>query len=656
VSNVLDANSDLREVCAGTRLDDASAAMRAVVVVAACVLAGCPSVGNPNLNGGSSDAGVDAGDGSGSSCVAVPTCTFTFTYNGTGTNVVLQGDFAADGWTTGVPMTKTATGFTATVPANDEQVILYKLNVDGTWIADPANMRQSPDGYGAFNSVVRVDCDQCPHRAPMDWRDAMMYFIVIDRFSDGDVTNDMPVPGVDYPGQYQGGDLKGIQNKIESGYFTDLGINTIWITSPLENTWLAEPGNDGHMYSGYHGYWPKDETVVDAHFGTQADLQAMIDSAHAHGIQVLMDYVMNHTSIDAPIYQQNNDWFWPDDNGNGGNCVCGEGCPDFNTVCWFETYLPTFNMLDADARRWSVNNAITWAKTLGLDGFRLDAVKQVEDVWFTDTRARANGELAWDQPFYMVGETFDGDRSLIASYVNPQTQLDGQFDFPLRGQVLATLLHRDGQMSDLTSFMDSNDGFYGPGAVMSTFLGDHDVPRSIEHALDTPMFDPWDSGSEDAWSNQPLLPTTPSAFQRLQVAYALTYTTVGLPMLYYGDEYGMNGAGDPDNRHFMQWDQYTDNQTWLHDQIKALMHIRAQHPATRRGTRTSLGVTTDTYVYEMSMTGDQIFVALNRADVANPATGLPAGQYTELISGQSMTTPISLPPRTAYVLFQNAAE
>jgi glycosidase len=635
-------------------LDDASGTMRAVAVaLACCVLAGCPSAKNPSTgdDDGGTDAGVDAG--SGSACPPVPTCSTTITYMGAGTNVILQGDFAPDGWTTGVPMTAISGGFTATIPANDEQVILYKFNVDGNWIADPANMRTSPDGYGAQNSVVRVDCDHCPGRTPMDWRDGIMYFIVIDRFSDGDLTNDQQVAGAEYPGQYQGGDFKGIENKIEAGYFNDLGINTIWITSPLNNTWLAEPGSDGHVYSGYHGYWPKDETLIDAHYGTQADLLAMVASAHAHGIQILIDYVMNHVTTDSPTYLANPGWFWPDDNGSGGNCVCGQGCPDFNTVCWFDTFLPTFNMLNDDARRWSVNNAVTWAKSLGIDGFRLDAVKQVEDVWFTDTRARSNGELAWDQPFYMVGETFDGNRDLIKSYVNPMTQLDGQFDFPLRGQVLSTLLHRDGQMSDLTSFMDSNDGYYGPGAVMSTFLGNHDVPRAIEHALDVPLFDPWDGGKEDSWTNQPLLPTSANPFQRLQVAYALTYTTNGLPMIYYGDEFGMNGAGDPDNRHFMQWEQYTTNQTWLRDQIKALIKIRTQHPATRRGSRTTLGVTTDTFVYQMAMTGDQIYVALNRGDAAQDATGLPAGSYTELISGQMMTAPFQIPPRTAYVLTQN---
>ena len=622
--------------------------MRFAVAAACLVLAGCPSSQNPNL-GGDVDAGMTGSDAG--TCIAIPTCSLTIHFGGTGSTVVLMGDFAPDGWTTGVPMTPSSGGgFDATIPAADEQVVVYKFVVDGTWITDPANTHTTPDGYGGTNSVVRNDCDHCPARPAMDWRDGIMYFLLIDRFLDGDVTNDTPVPGAEEPGQYQGGDIVGVTQKIESGYFNDLGINVIWITSPLDNTHLSEPGSDGHTYSGYHGYWPKDETIIDSHYGTEADLKAMVDAAHAHGIQVLLDYVMNHVTTDAPIYQQNPGWFWPDDNGSGGNCVCGEGCPDFNTVCWFDTFLPTFNMLDPDARKWSVDNAVMWAKAAGIDGFRLDAVKQVETVWFTDMRARANGELAWDQPFYMVGETFDGNRDLIKSYVNPSTMLDGQFDFPLRGQVLSTLLHRDGQMSDLVGFMDSNDGYYGPGAVMSTFLGNHDVPRAIEHALDTPLFDPWDGGKEDSWSNQPALPTYSAPFQRLSVAYALIFTTNGLPMLYYGDEYGMNGAGDPDNRHFMQWNNYTTDQTWLHDQIAALAKLRTAHSATRRGTRTTLGVTTDTFVYKMTTSGDTIYVALNRGDAQQPATGLPAGNYTDLVSGAMVTAPVTLQPRSALVL------
>src|SRR5207302_3683774 len=129
-----------------------------------------------------------------------------------------------------------------------------------------------------------------------DWRDAVMYFAMIDRFNDGDSSNNSTVAGAEFPGQYQGGDFVGLQQKIESGYFTELGVNTLWITSPLDNANLAYIGSDGHMYSGYHGYWPGDETKVESHFGTEAELKAMVDSAHAHGMQVLVDYVMNHVS------------------------------------------------------------------------------------------------------------------------------------------------------------------------------------------------------------------------------------------------------------------------------------------------------------------------------------------------------------------------
>jgi glycosidase len=637
-----------------------SAVRRTLVVALACgvvALAGCPRSGNPGAEH-ETDAGIDAagsGSGVGPACNVVPSCSTTFTYRGSGSTVTLVGDFAADGWTTGMPMTLVPGGgdtWTVTLTATDQQVIVYKFQVDGTDVPDPENTRRSPDGYGGFNSVVRVDCSHCAPRPAMDWRDGIMYFVVLDRFVDGDPSNDMPVAGAELPGQYQGGDIVGLKSKLDDGYFDQLGINMIWITSPLLNTHTAYPGNDGHMYSGYHGYWPQDVTQMDPHFGSAGDLVAFVKDAHSHGIQVLLDYVMNHMTSDSALFQQNGSWFWPDSNGTGGNCVCGQGCP-YNTQCWFETYLPTFNMTDSDARNYSVNNALMWAKQIGFDGFRLDAVKQVDTSWFYQARARIQAEVAWDQRFYMVGETFDGNRDLIKSYVNPDTLLDGQFDFPQRAQILGTILRRDGQFSDLDGFLATNDGYYGSGAVMSTFLGNHDVPRALELALDTPLFGPWDNGQNDAWSNQPGPPSDPNPYQRLAVAYTLLFTTNGIPMIYYGDEYGMNGAGDPDNRHFMQWSNYSADQTTLHDTIAALAKMRAAHPATRRGTRTTLGVTTDQYTYRMDSASDNdtLFVALNRGDSTATAPGLPAGNsYVDAIHGTKLQAPVMLPPRSALVL------
>lgn len=628
---------------------DARSGVRRLVVALAVVLGGCPSAQNP----GGDDAPVsDAGTDGGSTCDAKPTCTVTITYTGPGTSVSLRGDFATDGWTTGIAMTKTAAGFEASLPVKDQQIIVYKLVVDGAWIADPDNPRRTPDGFGAFNSVQRADCDQCPARAPIDWRDAVMYFVMIDRFANGDTANDAPVAGVEGPGNYLGGDFAGVTKKIEEGYFTDLGINTLWITSPIDNADNANPGSDGHAYSGYHGYWPKDLMQAESKLGSEAELKALVDTAHAHGIQVLIDYVMNHVHAASPIYAQHPEWFWPNDNGFGGNCVCGSGCSwDTDRLrCWFDPFLPDFDFRNSDARRWSVDNALSWAKRIGIDGFRLDAVKHLETVWLTDVRSRINAEVAWDQRFYMVGETFDGSRDLIKSYVNSDTMLDGQFDFPLRGVILSTILRRDGSMSDLAGFLHSNDTFYGTGSVMSTFIGNHDVPRAVHLAEDSPLFGAWDGGKDRAWNNQPNLPSARNPFERLAVAYTLLLTSPGIPMLYYGDEFGMAGAGDPDNRRFMQWDNHTVNQTFLRDRIAGLAKTRAQHVALRRGTREQLGVTADVYVYKMTAPGDTVFVALNRSDSAQPALNVPAGDYTDAVSGMPVTAPLMIPPRTAIVL------
>jgi glycosidase len=632
---------------------DASQRMRSLAVLIALVAAGCPSTQHPGSDDDNTHDGGAGDDGGPQACAnPIPSCSVTIKYTGTGTNVELHGDFAADGWTTGMPMTKTADGFEVTLPANDQQIIVYKFVVDGTWIADPVNPRKSPDGYGAFNSVTRVDCDHCPARPAIDWHDAIIYFVMIDRFANGSTANDAPVGGVEFPGQYQGGDFVGLRDKIDAGYFNDLGINTLWLTSPIDNADNANPGSDGHQYSGYHGYWPKDLESAESKLGTEAELKAVVDAAHAHGIQVLVDYVMNHVHASSPVYAAHPDWFWPNDNGHGGNCICGGGCSwDTDRLrCWFDNFLPDFNFTNGDARRYSVENAVSWAKRIGIDGFRLDAVKHIETSWLTDLRARIDAEVAWDQHFYMVGETFDGNRDLIKSYVDPNTMLDGQFDFPLRGQVLGTLLRRDGSMNDLAGFLASNDGFYGNGAVMSTFLGNHDVPRAVHLAEDSPLWGPWDGGKERAWSNQPGQPTSANPYQRLAVAYALLFTSPGIPMVYYGDEYGLAGAGDPDNRHMMPWSGYSAPQLALRDTIAALAKARAAHPALRHGTRQQLGVSTDVYVYKMATSGDAVFVALNRGDGSQPAVGLPSGSYTDVLTGAAVSGAVTVPPRSAMVL------
>lgn len=631
--------------------------MRLFVLAAVALAAGCPGAQDPDADDDPIDAGVDAPIDAPVTPVCenpIPTCTTTIRFAGSAASVILRGDFAPDGWTTGVPMTMVGGVWEATIPVRDQQVVVYKLVVDGVWQMDPTNPRTSPDGFGGRNSVVRVDCDRCPGRPTLDWRDAVLYFVMVDRFANGDATNDRPI-GLEPPADYQGGDFAGLRQKIEEGYFEALGVNALWLTSPLDNADGRGAGSDGHDYSGYHGYWPRDLEQIESRIGTEAELKQVIDVAHAHGLNVILDYAMNHVHTESPTYQQHRDWFWPNDNGSGRNCVCGDGCnwdePFDRKRCWFTSYLPDFDFRNGDARRWSVANAIAWAQKLGADGYRLDAVKHIEDAWVTDLRGRLDGEVEWDQVFYLVGETYTGERDLIKYYVNPATMLDGQFDFPLRAVVIDTVLRRQGSMGDLGNFLAGNDTYYGPGAVMSTFIGNHDVSRVVHFAEDSPLWgSAWDSGRDRAWQNQPQLPTSPRPYERLAVAYTLLYTSPGVPLIYYGDEIAMPGAGDPDNRRFMQWTGTTANQDGLRTRLARLGAIRKDHAALRRGSRAILGATADVLVYEMRAPGDTVTVALNRSDSAQQAPNLPPGTYEDLLTGQTVTAPASIPPRSALVL------
>jgi glycosidase len=591
-------------------------------------------------------------------------CDHLFSFpDGGEASVDVMGSFAADGWTVGVPMTSDGTTWTATVPIPWDTKVLYKFRVDGgdMWVPDPNNPLSEDDGFGGTNSVVEpTTCDEfsCDPGVigTFDWRDSVIYFVFVDRFYNGDPGNDAKI-GVEAAADWQGGDWAGVKLKIEEDYFTELGVNTLWLTVPMDNTSDKGIGTDGHFYSAYHGYWPTDLDKPEEHFGTLQELKDVVDAAHARGLKVILDYAMNHVHESSPVYADHPGWFWPNDNGQGGNCVCGMGCswddPVLNKRCWFTDYLPDFNFENADARKYSVDNAIKWIQDTGIDGFRLDAVKHITDSWLFDMRARVQSDIepVTMEHFYMVGETFTGDKGTIKYYVRPD-MLDGQFDFPLRMQMAATLLLRKGNMSDLAGFMDANDDYYGNG-VMSTFIGNHDIPRAIHLAEDDPVWDDqWTDGKNLAWENKPGLPGGVSAFERLGLAFTVLMTTPGAPLIYYGDEVGMPGAGDPDNRRFMQWDGYSGGQEWLLQHLKDLGALRAAHPATRRGQRKTLSAGAQTFAYEVKDASETVYVVLNRGDAAAGVPGVPAGSYLDELSGDMVDGggDVDVPARSARVL------
>ncbi len=621
---------------------------------------------------------VPAADTTSSDCGPAPKlCPTVFTYNGDGSEatVELRGSF--DGWKKGIALTPSGTDWSVTANMPYGQEIDYKfhiLKIGGgeAWVVDPGNPQQVTDNNGNTNSLLPAQtcspwtcgklqtvCGIDAKADAFDWHAGVMYFVFVDRFVDGDPSNNGAAVNLPPIVGWNGGDWAGVTQKIAAGYFTDLGVNVLWLTVPLDPTDALELGDDGHTYSAYHGYWPRDRTLPNAHFGAMADLQALVQAAHQKGIQVVLDYAMNHVHKSSPVWlqHQNDGWFHPAQV-SGQDCVCGSNvCPwdgPSMVYCWFTTYLPDFNFLNVDARKASIDNVIWWLQQSGADGLRLDAIKHVEGAWLTDLRARllTDVEPVRQQHIWLVGETYSGDQTFLKTFVDPCTKLDGQFDFAERATLDNTVLLRQGKMADLEAFLNGNDGFFGPDAIMSTFVGNHDLPRAIHMAQDTPIWtDVWANGKDKSWSGQPVQPAATSAYERMSVAMAVLMTNRGVPLIYYGDEVGMAGAGDPDNRRPMQWTGYNDGQNLLLARMKALGQARKNHPALRDGTRKTLWITQDAWLYQMATASETVLVAINRGDSPASLGGLLAGTWLDLMGGADASgTSVDVPARGVRVL------
>ncbi|MFZ5443084.1 MAG: alpha-amylase family glycosyl hydrolase [Myxococcota bacterium] len=629
---------------------------------------GGASTGGGDATGGGGGSSTGGGGGAPTCADELKRCAVEFTYPaGSEGSVELRGDFAADGWSTGVAMTKQGSLWRATLALGWSQAVQYKFVVDGsTWVLDPVNTATASTG-GITNSLfagttcpTTFTCAQ-PTVDPgvFDWRDSVIYSVFVDRFADGDPSNNCNVAGVQALANYAGGDWKGVTAKIRAGYFRDLGVNTLLLTDVVENFDGAGVGGDGRQYSAYHGYWPSDVTRAERCFGTEADLKELVTEAHAAGLKVLLDYAMVHVHLDSDVYRQHPDWFWPL-NFNGGQCVCNDSgvCP-WNSQghrCWFTPYLPHWDFTNASARAYSVQNVVDWVKRVGFDGIRADAIKHVDGSWLPALRqalaAQVHATQSPRQRFYMVGETYDfGNQGYLRSFIDPATKLDGQFDFPLRRVLLQATVRGAEPLSNLKGFMDGNDGFYGADAVMSTWIGNHDLGRIIHMGERPARWGEYDNGSNCAWSG-PAVVGSREPYERVAVAFAVLFTSRGAPLVYYGDEIGLPGCGDPDNRRVMQWTGLSADQQSLRTRLQKLGAARAAHPALRRGTRSTINVGNDTWLYAMQGGGETVYVALNRGDFAATLSGLPSVAFDELLDGASLSGPSVQVPARSFLLLK----
>jgi glycosidase len=234
-----------------------------------------------------------------------------------------------------------------------------------------------------------------------------------------------------------------------------------------------------------------------------------------------------------------------------------------------------------------------------------------------------------------VGETFAyDDRDLLKAYVDPDTMLDGQFDFPFKARVCEALFTPGGSLEGFANWMAGNDSFYGAGSIMTTWIGNHDIPRAIHFA--SRQIGDCRQGSfyGNGWSADFPQPQEDAAYERLGLSFAIMMTNPGIPLIYYGDEIGLAGGGDPDNRRMMAFDDAGMHpaQVALRSHVSALGQIRAENKVLARGRRITLSTSQDTWVYRMTgCGGGDVTVAINRADDPR-GVAVPAGAYVDLMT------------------------
>ncbi|MBJ60817.1 MAG: hypothetical protein CMB54_02705, partial [Euryarchaeota archaeon] len=451
------------------------------------------------------------------------------------------------------------------------------------------------------------------------WNDALIYMVMTDRFVNGNQSNDpTEIQGVAQGADWMGGDLSGVTSMIESGYFSDLGVNALWLTpfnEAANGTGLAADGV--HEVSAYHGYWPVEPRSIDPRLGTSEELHELVDSAHAAGIRVMGDFVVNHVHEDHPYHIDHPEWF------NEG-CICGEENCDWTEHrldCLFRDYMPDLNWKDRNASEQMIEDVLWWIETYDLDGGRIDAVKHVDDLAITNLAVRINERFETaGTDIYLKGETAMGwsghnlesnseQYGTINRYMGPNS-LDGQADFVLY-HATSDLVFATGQEDymHLDYWTARSQDQYSDGSVMVPFVGSHDTSRFSSRS-DPGTADEWNQWVEQGLPGQP---GTDDPYRASLQAHGWLLTTPGAPMIYMGDEYGEYGGADPDNRHMWRNSQsQNERERGLQENISQLGVLRSELESLRRGGYQSIFNSSDIVVYQRSIGLDSSLIALNR--------------------------------------------
>lgn len=470
------------------------------------------------------------------------------------------------------------------------------------------------DQYGNEYSTsvqVEVTARTKKNAKDFDWDESVIYFMVTDRFFDGNESNNTAsgaqTYGKDNAGLYHGGDFAGITQKLD--YLEDLGINTIWITPIVENIpgvqVTGEGADDVPYNAAYHGYWASDFTKLNPTLGTEEEFQTLIDQAHNRGIRIMVDIVVNHAGYDT-------------DFGNmirsGDDIVSGSDQKDSLSN------LPDFKTEDPAVSAQLVKWQTQWVKDFGIDYFRVDTVKHVEN----DTWAELKNALTEvDSDFKMIGEYAGGGYASNGNTLGTG-EMDSDLDFDFNDQAANFV---KGNISSVENFLASRNSALNNTYMTGQFLGSHDEDGFKQKLLDGGM-------KEDA------------ATAASMVAASLQITAKGQPVIYYGEEIGQTGLNNypyQTNRYDFDWSIVSnDNKTYQH--YKKMLSIRnAYTDVFARGDRKTI-LASDENGYDIvsrSYKGTKLYVGLNIKDVAQtveiPVSENNGTVLKDLYSGKTYT-------------------
>ena len=487
--------------------------------------------------------------------------------------------------------------------------------------------------YNASTNAVTVDVASSDdaaiarHSLRNDLTDEVFYFVLPDRFDNGDPTNDEGglsgdrlVTGLDPAdkGFYHGGDIAGLLDRLD--YIEDLGTTAIWMAPIFKNRPVQ--GSGANASAGYHGYWITDFTQIDPHFGSNAELETFVDAAHDRGIKVFFDIITNHTAdvidYEEGQYAYRNKADFPyldadgvefDDRDYAGTATFPAldldsfpYSPVFRTTpdetvkapAWLNdpiyyhnrgdssfvgessNYGDFFGLDDLFTEQPAVVDGMidiyqTWVTEIGIDGYRIDTAKHVNmEFWQAFSPAlQGHATSLGNDDFFMFGEVFDSNPSFMSQYTTEGTlQATLDFGFQARATAFAAFSSPTDQLRDLFAdddwYTDADSNAYS----LPTFLGNHDIGRIGRSIVTAPGL------SGDA-----------EAVARDRLAHSLMYLVRGQPVVYYGDEQGFTGdGGDKDARQDMMPSQvgsYNDDDLIGTDATTAVANFDVDPSAVR---------------------------------------------------------------------------